>query len=108
MEPDRSAWRVDEDGLLLKLKAFPKAKRDSIDGLVGDVDGGIRLRVKVTAPPESGQANAAIAALLAKCLGLPKSALEVQNGQASRLKTLRIRCDRPQEISLALSSLTST
>ena len=49
------------DDLVLRVKAVPGAKRDAIAGALGD-----RLKIRVAAPPEDGQANAAIRALLAR------------------------------------------
>ncbi len=42
------------------------------------------------AAPEKGAANAALVALLAKALGLPKSKLRVTRGAAARLKAVEI------------------
>jgi len=49
-----------------------------------------RIKIAVTAPPVDGEANAAVIELLAKSLGVAKSAIEVTAGASSRRKTLRI------------------
>ena len=49
-----------------------------------------RIKIAVTAPPVDGEANAAVIELLAKSLGIAKSAIEVVAGASSRRKTLRI------------------
>ena len=43
--------------------------------------------------PDKGKANAAVVALLARALGVPKSAVSVVSGETSRLKTLAIAGD---------------
>jgi uncharacterized protein YggU (UPF0235/DUF167 family) len=43
--------------------------------------------------PDKGKANAAVIALLAKALGLPKSAVTLVAGETARLKTLAIAGD---------------
>ena len=48
------------------------------------------LRVRVSAVPDKGKANAAVVALLAKALGVPKSAVSVVSGETARMKTLAI------------------
>ncbi len=48
------------------------------------------LQVRVTATPEDGKANDAVIALLAKALGVPKSALAVVRGATSRDKIIRL------------------
>jgi uncharacterized protein (TIGR00251 family) len=49
-----------------------------------------RIKIAVTAPPVDGEANAAVIELVAKSLGVAKSAVEVVAGASSRRKTLRI------------------
>ena len=49
-----------------------------------------RIKIAVTAPPVDGEANAAVIELLAKSLGVAKSAVEVIAGTSSRRKTIRI------------------
>lgn len=63
----------------------PRASRPK----VGPIHDG-RIKVAVTAPPVDGEANAAVIELLAKSLGVPRSAVEVVAGASSRRKTVRI------------------
>jgi uncharacterized protein (TIGR00251 family) len=63
----------------------PRAARDEI---VGWLDGA--LKVRVTAPPQDGRANAALEAVLAAALGLRKSAVRVASGHASARKRVEI------------------
>lgn len=63
----------------------PRASRAKI----GPVHDG-RLKVAVTSPPVDGEANAAVIELVAKSLGIAKSAVEVIAGASSRRKTLRV------------------
>ena len=88
-----SAFRLTPDGAELKVRATPNASRDAIEGRGEDASGQAFLKVRVTAVPEKGKANAAIEALLAKALGLPKSAVSVERGETARLKTVRILAD---------------
>ncbi|MCS6759201.1 MAG: DUF167 family protein [Candidatus Devosia euplotis] len=66
----------------------PNAGRDAIEGVQMRDDGSAVLRLQVRAVPDKGKANAAVIALLAKVLGVPKSALAVTSGETARLKTL--------------------
>ena len=63
----------------------PRASRAKL----GPVHDG-RLKVAVTSPPVDGEANAAVIELLAKALGVAKSAVEVVGGATSRRKTIQI------------------
>jgi uncharacterized protein YggU (UPF0235/DUF167 family) len=53
---------------------------------------GDALKVKLTAPPVEGAANAACVAFMAEALGLPKSALTIVAGLTGRRKTLAVAC----------------
>ena len=57
-----------------------------------------RIKIAVTAPPVDGEANAAVIELLAKSLGVAKSAVEVVAGASSRRKTIRIAGVTEQQI----------
>ena len=83
-----SFWTATADGVRLRLKVRPQARRTGIDGVVPDRDGDA-LSVSVTAAPEDGKANAAVIALLAKALGIAKSAISVTQGAAARRKPTR-------------------
>lgn len=90
------------DGVRLHLRATPGAASDEITGIWDGAEK--RLAVKVTAPPDKGKANAAIIKLLAKKLGLPKSALSVRAGETSRFKTIHIEGE-PDVLAAALEKL---
>ncbi len=81
------------DGVRIRLRVQPRARRNRADGLVAEADGGVALKVAVTAPPEDGKANAAVIALLAKAWGLPKSAFTVVVGAADRRKIIHLQGD---------------
>jgi len=92
------AWRTEAGGVLLVLRVTPNASADRIDGFETRDDGTTVLRLRVTAPPDKGKANAAVLALLAKTLGLPKSSLTLVSGDTARQKTVRVAGD-PQALS---------
>ena len=75
-----------KEGIILRVKVQPKAKKEGIAGIEGD-----RLKLKVNAPPEKGKANAACIKLLAKALGIAKSEIELLQGQTSREKVFLLK-----------------
>ncbi len=86
-------YAITPSGLSLALRVSPKAKRNRIEGLAAEADGGSALKVAVTTAPEAGKANAAVIALLAKEWRIAKSAFTVTRGAANRRKTLAIEGD---------------
>ncbi|AVF03799.1 hypothetical protein C4375_08720 [Devosia sp. I507] len=82
--------RQTDSGLLLFLRVTPNAGRDIIDGSQTRDDGSVVLRVRVAAVPDKGRANAAVIALIAKALGVPKSSIALVSGDTGRLKTLSV------------------
>lgn len=70
---------------LLRVRVTPRGGRDAVLGWDGDV-----LRVRVRAAPAGGEANAAVVALLARALGLPRGAIEIIRGASSREKWIRV------------------
>lgn len=90
-DPATPAWyRLSDKGLSLHLRVTPNAGRDAIDGVELRDDGSAVLRVRVSAVPDKGKANAAVVALLAKKLGIPKSLIALVSGETSRFKTLLV------------------
>jgi uncharacterized protein YggU (UPF0235/DUF167 family) len=49
------------------------------------------LKIKLSAIPEGGKANDALCRLIAKTLGIAKSAVTIERGQTSREKLLFVR-----------------
>lgn len=74
----------------LAVRLTPRGGRDAIDGWAADADGRPYLKVRVSAPPVEGEANAALEALIAKALKRPRSAVKVASGASARLKQLEI------------------
>ena len=70
----------------LIVRATPKASRNEIAGRRADG----ALLVRVTAAPQDGHANAAVCALMARALGVPKSAVRVVRGETSRDKVIEV------------------
>jgi uncharacterized protein (TIGR00251 family) len=70
----------------VRVRVQPRASRDEILGRRADDV----LGVRVTAAPVDGQANAAVTGLVAKALGVPRSAVTVVRGDRGREKLLRV------------------
>jgi len=77
--------REETGAVTFDVLVTPRASRER----VGPVLEG-RLKVAVTAPPVEGEANAAVCALIAKALGVAKSAVTVVRGESGRRKTVRV------------------
>ena len=72
-------------GVRIRVRVVPGASRDAVRDCAGGA-----LRVAVSAAPEKGKANKAVEALLAKMLGLKKSAVAIIAGDTSRDKRVWI------------------
>lgn len=75
-----------DEGLILPVRAQPRARKA---GILGEQAGA--LKVAVTAPPEDGRANHALAEALAEALGIRRSQVELVAGATSRDKRFLIR-----------------
>jgi uncharacterized protein (TIGR00251 family) len=83
-------WRREEatptgTALVLALHVQPGAKRTEVAGTHGDA-----LRIRLAAPPVDGKANAELLRFLAGVFGVPRHAVALLRGGASRQKTVRI------------------
>jgi uncharacterized protein YggU (UPF0235/DUF167 family) len=83
-------FRIEPEGAALFVRASPGAARESVGGRWTGPDGEARLVVRVVAPADRGRANRAVCALIARALGLPKSAVSIRAGAKDRLKTLAV------------------
>jgi uncharacterized protein (TIGR00251 family) len=89
-------------GTLIRLRVQPRARIERLDGLR---NGYVRLRL--TAPPVEGAANAACIAFLAKTLGISRAQLHLQAGVTSRDKLVHITGLTPAQVAAALGLVAS-
>ena len=89
-------------GTLIRLRVQPRARIEHLEGLR---DGYVRLRL--TAPPVEGVANAACLAFLAKILGISRAQLHLQAGATSRNKLVHITGLTPAQVAAALGLVSS-
>ena len=80
------AVNTTEQAITFNVYVLPRSSKTAIVGTHLDA-----IKIKLTAPPVGGAANKQCIQLLAKALGLPKSALSIDAGQASRRKQIRIQ-----------------
>jgi uncharacterized protein (TIGR00251 family) len=71
--------------LVFAVRVVPRASRSEV---AGEHDGA--LRVRVAAPPVEGAANEELARTLARALGVPRRAVEITSGHASKTKLVRV------------------
>jgi hypothetical protein len=92
-----SFYRWDGEDLILDCHLQPKASCDEFAGLHGE-----RLKIRLTAPPVDGKANAKLLAFLADAFAVSKSQVSLESGQQSRQKRVRIKQPRqlPAELEL--------
>jgi uncharacterized protein len=88
------------EGLLLPVRAQPGARRNGVQGEQAGA-----LKVAVTAPPQDGRANEALAEVLRAALGLKRSQLELVAGLTSRDKRFLVRGLARAELDRRLAAL---
>lgn len=74
-----------DGGVRLSVHVQPRAARTEIAGEHGDA-----LKVRLAAPPVDGAANDALVAFLADRFGVPRRAVRVVSGHASRRKLVEL------------------
>jgi uncharacterized protein (TIGR00251 family) len=85
---------AEQDGAVtFEVRVAPRASRNRV---IGIQDGA--LKVALTAPPVDGAANEALTKLIAKALGVAKSDVEILRGDRARIKVLRVRGVRAEEV----------
>lgn len=99
----RELIRPSAQGARFAVRLTPKGGADALEGLDRDDAGRLFLKARVRAAPEKGAANAALLALLAAELKLPKRDLEIVGGAQARLKTLAARLS-PEALAAALAA----
>ena len=80
------AWlRRDGEDWLIAVHAQPGAKKSAVAGVHGDA-----LKIRIAAAPVEGKANEELLRFIAAALGLPKAAVQLERGDSSRRKTVRM------------------
>jgi uncharacterized protein (TIGR00251 family) len=72
-------------GVLLPVRAVPRASKNEIQGVQGDA-----LKVRLQAPPVDGKANEALIRFLSDVLDIPRSQIAVASGETGRNKAVLI------------------
>ena len=67
------------------VKVIPRASRNEVVGWTAGT-----LKIRLTAPPVDGRANAALVEFLSDEFDLPKSRIFIIRGQSARTKRIRI------------------
>jgi uncharacterized protein len=83
-------WSPLADGVELTVRLTPKGGRDAVDGIQHMADGRAVLKVRVSAAPSEGEANAALTHVVAHALGVAPRSVELTAGATSRIKRLKI------------------
>lgn len=78
-------YRWDGDAVIIVLRVVPRASRDEVVGPYGDA-----LKVRITAPPVDGAANAHLIQWFAQLCKVQKARVSIEAGEQGRSKRLRI------------------
>ena len=89
--------------LRLQIRLQPRAARNRIVGMHGNA-----LKVQVHAAPVEGAANAALVELLAETFDVPRRAIRILQGTASRSKVVEIDTADPAACRQRLDALLQT
>ena len=73
------------DSATLSVKVSPGAADDRLAGWMAE-----SLKVRVRAAPERGRANKAVEAVVARCIGLKTSDVQVRSGHTSARKRITV------------------
>lgn len=82
-----NAWSISEadGGVIFSVRVVPRSSRNQIIGVVDGV-----LKIKLTAPPVEGAANAALIEFVAEWLGVRRGAVSIVSGDKARNKIMRV------------------
>ena len=89
-----------EDGTLLSVFVQPRAR---VDVVGGEYRGALKIKTK--APPADGKANAAVEALIAGLVGVPRSRVSIVRGHSSRSKQVLIAGTEQAKVNLAVRAV---
>lgn len=78
--------RPADGGTLVPVRVVPRSSRNAFDGVTEG-----ELRIRLTAPPVDGAANAALIDFLAGQLDVPRSLISLIGSTTGRHKTILVR-----------------
>ncbi len=87
-------------GVRFAVHVQPRARRPGVDGLHGDA-----LRLRVSAPPVEGEANAAVIETLADLLDVPRRAVTIVAGGTARAKVVEVATEQSAALAARLAAL---
>lgn len=94
----------EKDGTVrLHTYVQPRASRSEVAGEHGE-----SIKIRITAPPVEGEANAELERFIAKLLGVASSRVEVVSGMSSRQKVVAIEGMTVAEITALLERAVRT
>jgi Uncharacterized conserved protein len=85
---------------ILPFHIVPNSKQNKVVGQHGEA-----IKIKLRAPALEGKANAALRALLAEELKIPKRNIVLERGQQSRDKLIRIEGLSKEDVQCRLGTL---
>jgi hypothetical protein len=85
--------RETEHGIVIHVHVVPRSAKCEVAGVQGDA-----LKLKITAPPVEGQANAECIRFLSDILGIKKKQVRILGGHKSKKKTVAIEGIRRKDI----------
>lgn len=74
-----------EKGVTFHIRVLPCSSRCEVAGIQDDA-----LKIRITAPPREGQANAESIRFLSRILGVKKTQVTIIRGHKSRRKTVAV------------------
>jgi uncharacterized protein (TIGR00251 family) len=102
MSPRRFHLHDGKRGAALAVRVTPKASRNEITGITDDGT----VKVRLTAAPIEGQANAKLIDFLSEVLGVPPSRVEIVAGQNGRDKLISVIDMEKEEVHKLLLAYT--
>ncbi len=75
------------------VRVQPRASRSEIVGVHGDA-----LKVRLSAPPVDGAANAALVEFIAEALGVPRRCVRIVGGENARSKIVEVDAANAESI----------
>ena len=86
-------------GVVFHIRVLPRSSRCEVVGVQDNA-----LKIKITAPPVEGKANAECVRFLSDVLGVRKNRITIKAGQKSKNKTVSISGMTKEEVLSAIPS----